>query len=75
MLIIFGVVFTATPIFVCAAENETPFDKTDVLTDLKSSTINGKPFDITQYPYNTKGSPTLLTFVEYCYSFGECGIA
>ncbi len=45
------------------------YDKTNVLDDLKSSTANGKAFDILEYPYNEKGQIQVINFVEYCYSF------
>ena len=52
------------------AENgETAFDKTDVLEDLKSSTINGKPFDVKSYPANKDGDLQIINFVEYCYLY------
>lgn len=51
-----------------AESGETAFDKTDVLEDLKSSTINGKPFDIKSYPANKDGDLQIINFVEYCYA-------
>ena len=51
------------------AENgETAFDKTDVVEDLKNSTVNGKPFDLKSYPANKDGELQIINFVEYCYS-------
>lgn len=52
-----------------AASNEEAFDKTDVLVDLKSSSINGKPFDLREYPYDANQDMKLLNFVEFAYSF------
>ena len=51
-----------------AESGETAFDKTDVLEDLKSSTINGKPFDLKSYPANSDGDLQIINFVEYCYA-------
>jgi len=46
------------------------FDETNVLDDLKSSSdINGVSFNLYNYPYNEKGSPQIINFVEWCYSF------
>lgn len=59
----------AQPIIAFAAESEVSYDNTDVLDDLKSSSVNGNPFEITQYPFNEKGEVQIITFVEYCYSF------
>lgn len=51
-----------------AESGETAFDKTDVLEDLESSTINGKPFDLKSYPANSDGDLQIINFVEYCYA-------
>ncbi|MDR2090643.1 MAG: hypothetical protein LBP62_03210 [Clostridiales bacterium] len=51
------------------------FDDTDIMTDLNSATINGKAFDIADYPYvdvsasGKHANPQFLTFVEYAYTF------
>lgn len=47
---------------------ELNFDKTNVLDDLGSSTIDGKPFNLNDYPRNPYGTAQMITFVEYCYS-------
>ena len=52
-----------------AAEREISYDKTNVLEDLTSSTVNGKPFDITNYPFNENKDAQVISFVEYCYSY------
>ena len=44
------------------------FDRTAVLDDLQGMTLDGKPFDVADYPANPYGELTPLTFVEYCYS-------
>lgn len=36
------------------ASSENSFDTTNVLDDLLSSTIDGKPFDLKDYPYDEK---------------------
>ena len=53
------------------AESDLDFDKTNVLDDLMSSTVNGSAFDITDYPFNEKLEIRIINFVEYCYSFRE----
>lgn len=57
------------PTAVFAAESEVSFEKTNVLNDLKSSTVNGKSFDITQYPFDEGKDAQILSFTEYCYSY------
>ena len=52
-----------------AAEREISYDKTNVLEDLTSSTVNGEPFDITNYPFNENKEAQVISFVEYCYSY------
>ena len=57
------------PAAVFATESEVSFEKTNVLNDLKSSTVNGNPFDITQYPFDENRDAQILSFTEYCYSY------
>ena len=57
-----------TPLVVAHA-SEVNFDDTNVLDDLRSSSVNGQPFDLKAYPYNDKGTIQIIAFVEYCYSF------
>ena len=52
-----------------AAEREIAYDKTNVLDDLTSSSANGEPFDIKDYPFNENKDAQVISFVEYCYSF------
>ena len=47
---------------------ELNYDNTNVLDDLGSSTIDGKPFNVNDYPRNPFGTAQMITFVEYCYS-------
>lgn len=55
--------------FAYAAESGVSFDETNVLDDLRASTVDGKPFDLKAYPYNELGSTQVINFVEYCYSY------
>ena len=52
-----------------AADNGSSFDHTKVLDDLTSSTVNGKPFDIRDYPFDEDGEIQVISFMEYCYSY------
>lgn len=58
------------PELAAAAEGDirNAYEQTDVLDDLRGSTIAGKAFDIADYPYKDNGDSRLITFVEYCYS-------
>ena len=62
---LFGVV---QPIISYAAE-VTPMETSNVLDDLRSSTIDGKSFSLLDYPFDESKDVTLLSFVEYCYSY------
>lgn len=52
-----------------AADAALEYDKTNALDDLRSSTVNGQAFKITDYPFKSGSSPRLISFVEYCYSY------
>lgn len=45
------------------------YENTNVLNNLKGSTIGGKEFDIADYPHNENGKPQIISFVEFCYSY------
>ena len=45
------------------------YESTNVLNNLKGSTIGGKQFDLADYPHNSKGKPQIISFVEFCYSY------
>lgn len=62
-------IITAAPNFAYAADTELHYDKTDVLTDLRSATVSGEPFDIADYPYDESKQAQVINFVEYCYSY------
>ena len=67
---VFCTVFTMVqPTVAHAAEREINYDKTNVLDDLTSSTVNGEPFDITDFPFNENKDAQVISFVEYCYSY------
>lgn len=71
VLTLFGIVISAMPnyAYAYAATEETNFDNTNVLSDLQSSTVNGKPFDISAYPFDENKDIQVINFVEYCYSY------
>ena len=69
-VVAFGIVFSAMPsVAYAASASEINFDSTNVLDDLNSSTVNGEPFDITDYPYDEGKQVQVINFVEYCYSY------
>lgn len=69
-MVVCTVFMMVQPIIVYAREeHEVAFDSTDVLEDLESSTIDGKQFNILNYPFNENGKIQVVSFVEYCYSY------
>lgn len=59
-----------TTVFV-KAEGVAAYEKTNVMDDLTNATINGEPFDLEKYNFDTKKNTQVLSFIEYCYSFYE----
>ena len=66
------VLLTVIPVFstvTYAAENKVVgIDKSNVMDDLKSCEINGKPFDVKDFPFDNTKDLQVLSFVEYCYT-------
>ena len=73
MLLVLITVF-ATPMSIVAASiteesSSVSYEKTNVLDDLRQCTINGKPFNIADFPYDESKDIQVISFVEYCYSY------
>ncbi|MBR5123805.1 MAG: hypothetical protein IKU90_01630, partial [Clostridia bacterium] len=65
LVTLFGVFSTTA----YAAGNGSSFHDTNVLDDLLSSTVNGKPFDVRDYPFDETGEVQVISLIEYCYSY------
>ena len=65
-----GIFPAVLPVF-AKADTTLTFEQTNVMDDLKESTIDGKAFSLTDYSFNTYKETELLSFIEYCYSFYE----
>lgn len=48
---------------------QTRYEQTNVMSNLKGSTIGGKAFDIADYPHSETGKPQVISLVEFCYSY------
>lgn len=48
---------------------QSKYENTNVLNNLKGSTIGGKEFDLKDYPHNSNGKPQVISFIEFCYSY------
>ena len=57
------------PTYSAKASTVLTYEQTNVMDDLKQSTIDGKPFSLTEYSFNAFKETKVLSFVEYCYSF------
>ena len=73
MLLVLISVF-ATPMSIVAASiseesGSLDYSKTNVLDDLRHCTINGKPFNVADFPYDESKDIQVISFVEYCYSY------
>lgn len=44
------------------------YEQQNVMDDLKGSVIDGKPFDVADYPYRNNDKPRIILFAELCYS-------
>lgn len=51
-----------------ASTNVDSFEKSDILDDLMSATIDGKKFSLEDFKPNANGEPSILFFAEYGYS-------
>lgn len=51
-----------------ATATSTAYEQSNVLDDLKGSTVNGKEFDLVDYPYDDTGKPQVISFIEFGYS-------
>ena len=49
--------------------SQSVYEQTNVLDDLKKSTIGNESFDLTKYNFDESKETKVLSFVEYCYSF------
>ena len=58
-------------IFPVSAEetSKSVYEQTNVLDDLRKSTINDQAFDLSTFNFDEKKETKVLSFVEYCYSF------
>lgn len=69
---IFGIAPSSVP--AAAKTISSAFDNSNVLDDLKSSTVDGKLFKLSDYPFDSTGiikKPSIINFVEFCYSFNS----
>ena len=64
-------VMPAKPPIQAKADTVLSYEQTNVLDDLKNSTIGGKEFSLEDFNFSTRKKTQVLSFVEYCYSFYE----
>ena len=71
VLILLTSVFYPLSVVAAGTSNDLSFESSNVLDDLFSSTVNGLPFDIKDFPFNEKSSIQILSFIEFCYTYKE----
>lgn len=64
-IVISGLVF---PTVYADIDVSSSYDKSNAYDDLKNSIIGGKEFTLSDYPQDDKGTPSVISFTEYCYS-------
>ena len=69
LLTVVAGIFPATISVLAQETNEITYEHTNVMDDLKDSTVNGKEFSLLEYGFNAFKETQVLSFVEYCYSF------
>ena len=68
IMMVAGVIPATIPT-VAKADTVSAYENTNVLEDLKGSTINGKEFSLLEYGFNAFKETQVISLVEYCYSF------
>ena len=64
-----GGLLTSPVVYADTVIGDVQMDCSDVMEDLESSTIDGKPFDISDYAFDESEQTQVVMFAEYCYSF------
>lgn len=69
---IWGGQFIAPTVY-AESNRDLEFDKTNILDDLGSATINGKPFNFLNYPFYSSAEPEMkiIGVIEYCYAYAS----
>lgn len=60
---------TAPVAYAATAIGDVQMDSSNVMDDLESSTVDGKPFDFRDYAFDENAETNVFAFAEYCYSF------
>lgn len=64
-----GVTVSENTVYAATTQTQqTVYEAQNIMDDLKGSTINGKPFSLSDYPYNADGVPQVISFIEFCYA-------
>ncbi len=60
---------TTLSAYAITSDVQSNYENSNVLDNLKGSTIGGKEFNIADYPHDDNGRPQIISFVEFCYSY------
>ena len=67
--VVYGLNVTVPTAYAESDDIQTRYEQTNVMSNLKGSTIGGKAFDVKDYPHNANAKPQIISFVEFCYSY------
>lgn len=71
VLLLFSFLLPPTWSMVARAESASSFEQINVLDDLNGSEIDGEPFSLERFGFNSRKETQVFSFVEFCYSFYE----
>lgn len=66
-----SIVGGGTVVVRAATSAKSAYEGTNVLDDLKKSTINDEPFDFSEWNFDERKDTQIISFIEFCYSFYE----
>lgn len=71
ILLIFSIFFvqSGARIARAATVTSTAYEQRNVMDDLQGSTIDGKPFSLEDYNFDSRKETSVISFVEFCYAF------
>lgn len=72
-ILFFFLVFSGVQTVYAATTQGLDYERSAVLDDLKLSSVNGEPFDLSQYEFNSEKPTQVLSLAEYCYAYSESG--
>ena len=69
MAMVMGGLVSAPIAYADTLIGDVKMDRTNVMDDLESATVDGEPFDFRDYAFDESSETNVFAFAEYCYSF------